>query len=71
MAKALDSERTRLVMTGPDSGPTKMWAEYGVVDGDMQDLGKKNVFEGTNFDTASNTLWTSTMSALETAEGIT
>lgn len=70
MAKALDTDRTRLVFTGPDTGPTALWVEYSVVDGDLADLGKRGDMESPNFDSTSSAIWAASVSAVETAEGI-
>lgn len=70
MAKQLDTNRTRLVFTGPDTGPTDLSVEYSVVDGDMEDLGKRAEISEPNFDATSSTIWSSSIGTVETAEGI-
>lgn len=70
MAKALDTSRTRLVFTGPDTGPTALAVEFSVVDGDLADKGKRTVIDSPNFDATSSAVWASAISTVETAEGI-
>jgi len=70
MAKALDTNRTRLVFTGPDTGPTALAVEYSVVDGDMEDKGKRAEMDSPNFDSTSSAIWASAVGTVETAEEI-
>lgn len=70
MAKQLDTNRTRLVFTGTESGPTDLSVEYSVVDGDLADKGKYAAMDSPDFDAQSSAIWTSAISTVETAEGI-
>lgn len=70
--KALDTKRTRLVMTGPVDGPDKLWAEYGVVDGDLSDLGKRQDVGLVDqlLDGPTSHIWSGVIDALEVNEDI-
>lgn len=70
MAKQLDTDRTRLVFKGTDSGPTTLTVEYSIVDGDLSDRGKQAELEGPDFDATSSAIWNSAISTVETSEGI-
>lgn len=70
MAKQLHGDVTRLVMTGPDTGPDTLWCEYAVVDGDLQSTGKRADISEPDFTATSSALWSSAISAVETSEGI-
>lgn len=70
MAKQLDTNRTRLVFTGPDTGPTTLTLEYSVVDGDLAERGKSAVMDSPDFDATSAAIWASAISTVEAAEGI-
>ena len=69
MARKLkEKNKTRLVMTGPTSQPTEMWAEYTVLDGDLAEPPGRLDFDGTDFDAKIGDLWSGAVSSIKAAE---
>ena len=70
MPRQLDTRRTRLVLTGSVTGPETLAVEYSIVAGDLTQRGMRAEMDEPSFSSPSADLWTSAISTVETAEGI-
>lgn len=69
MARVI-KEGVRMVFTGSDTQPTGMRVEYQIIDSDMVEPPERIRFEETNFDIATQSLWSDTLAQVRTAESL-
>ncbi len=58
----------RLVVSGITAGPTKLWAEYRIEDGDMRERSEPLKFKGVDFTKTAAELWQDAKAAITTKE---
>jgi len=71
MARALESTgNCRNVLIGDSDAPTALHTEYRVVDGDMAEAPKRKTTSTPDFNKTMATIWTETIAAVKSDEGL-